>query len=78
MIYVCIKCSESHMVGFLGRILCTSAYGCIFVCIVVRDFRQSRSNMRQDFQMMFTTQVIYHYPVLVSIKKNMSVCKYVG
>ena len=34
MIYVCRKCSESNMTGFLGGILCTSAYGCIFVCIV--------------------------------------------
>ena len=25
MIYVCIKCSKSHMVGFIGGILCTSA-----------------------------------------------------
>ena len=35
MIDVCIKFSENYMAGFLGRILCTSAYGCIFVCIVV-------------------------------------------
>ena len=41
MIYVCIKCSESHMVSFLGGILCTSAYGCILVCIVVRYCKQS-------------------------------------
>ena len=41
MIDVCIKFSEIHMAGFLGGILCTSAYGCIFVFIVVRDFRQS-------------------------------------
>ena len=24
MIYVCIKCSESRIVGFLGGVLCTS------------------------------------------------------
>ena len=35
MIYVCIKCSESHMAGFLVVILCKSAYRCILVCIVV-------------------------------------------
>ena len=35
MIDVCINSSESHMDGFLGGVLCTSAYGCIFVCIVV-------------------------------------------
>ena len=39
MIYVCKKCSESHMVGFLGGILCNSAERCIFVCIVVQDCR---------------------------------------
>ena len=41
VIDVCIKCSESHMTGFLGGILCTGAYECIFVCIVVQDYRQS-------------------------------------
>ena len=35
IIDVCIKFSESRMVGFIGRMLCASAYGCIFVCIVV-------------------------------------------
>ena len=30
------NCSKSHMEGFLGRLLCTSAYRCIFVCSVVR------------------------------------------
>ena len=40
IIDVCIKCSESHMSGFIGRILCTSAYGCIFVYIVVQDYKQ--------------------------------------
>ena len=34
MIGVCINCSESHMVVFIGRFFCTSAYGCIFVCII--------------------------------------------
>ena len=42
MIDVCIKCSENHMTGFLVSILCTSAYCCIFVYIVVWDCRQSR------------------------------------
>ena len=35
MIDICIKCSENNMSGFLGGILCTSSYACIFVCIVV-------------------------------------------
>ena len=35
MIEVCINCIKSNMAGFIGGILCTSAYGCIFVCIVV-------------------------------------------
>ena len=35
MIEICIKCSESNIADFLGRILCTSAYACIFICIVV-------------------------------------------
>ena len=35
MVDVCIKCSKSHTAGCFGGFLCTSAYGCIFVCIVV-------------------------------------------
>ena len=35
MIDVCVKFSESHMSVFLGRLLCTSAYRCIFIYIVV-------------------------------------------
>ena len=42
LIYVCGKYSESHMAGFLGEILCTSSYGCIFVFIEFRHCRQSR------------------------------------
>ena len=34
-INVCINCSESHMAGFIGGVLCTDTYGCTFVCIVV-------------------------------------------
>ena len=30
-----IKSSKSCMAGFIGGILCTSAYRCIFVCSVV-------------------------------------------
>ena len=35
MIDICTNYSESHMVGFIVGILCKSAYGCIFVCIVL-------------------------------------------
>ena len=37
LVYVCVrrKCSKRHIVVFLGGLLCTSAYMCIFVCIVV-------------------------------------------
>ena len=35
MIGVFINFSETHMEGFIGKILCTSVYGCIFICIVV-------------------------------------------
>ena len=41
IIDVCINCRESHMAVFFDRILFTSAYGCIFVCIVVWYFRNS-------------------------------------
>ena len=37
MIDVCVKCSESNMVEFLGRILCTSAHRRLFLYILVRD-----------------------------------------
>ena len=37
IIDLCIKCSKNNMASFLGGILCTSAYGCIFLCIVVKD-----------------------------------------
>ena len=39
MIEVCIDISESHIAGFLGGFLCTSVYGCVFVCIFVWDRR---------------------------------------
>ena len=37
MLMMCTRriCSKSHTEGYLGRILCTSAYMCIFVCSVV-------------------------------------------
>ena len=35
MIDLFINFGKSHMLGFIGRLLCTSAYRCIFVCIVV-------------------------------------------
>ena len=41
MIYVCRKCSEINIAGFLGGLLCTSVYGCTFVCSVVGDCIQS-------------------------------------
>ena len=39
MIYICRKCSEINMAGFLGGLSCTSEYGCIFICSVSRDCR---------------------------------------
>ena len=41
IIDVCINNSERHMAGFLGGVLCTSAYMCIFVCIVLWEYRQN-------------------------------------
>ena len=64
MIYVCRKCSEIHMAGFLGGVLCTSVYRCIFVCIVVRDCRQSGLTQSMVFWMMFIARLIYYYPVI--------------
>ena len=42
MISVCINCSDIHIAGFLGMILYTSVYRCIFIFLVVWDCRQSR------------------------------------
>ena len=35
IIDVCVNCCEIHVEVFLGGVLCTGTYGCIFVCIVV-------------------------------------------
>ena len=42
MIYICRKYSKSHMAVFIGDLLCNSVYGCIFVCLLVQDYRESR------------------------------------
>ena len=38
MIYICSKCSDSHMTGFLGGILCSSVYWFIFEFSVLQDY----------------------------------------
>ena len=35
MIDACMNCSEIHMAGFICGLLCTGAYGCIFIYILV-------------------------------------------
>ena len=30
--------TEGHLAGFYGALLCTSACGCIFVCMIVWNF----------------------------------------
>ena len=42
MIDICINCSGGHTAGSIGRIVCTSDYGCVFVCIVVWDCIHNR------------------------------------
>ena len=41
MIDVCKNSSERHMADLMGGILCTSACGCIFVCMIVWDCRRN-------------------------------------
>ena len=67
VIYACIKCIESNMAGFIGGILCNSAFRCIFVCSVV-----TRGGVTWGlyFLMMFTGQVVHWYQVIAFIQIN--------
>ena len=67
MIDVCINSSEIHLVRFLGGILCMSAYGCIFVCIVVWDCIQNGviwGGLLGDIFCYRIVQVIHVHPVI--------------
>ena len=65
MIFVYRKFSKSHMAGFLGGLLCASAYRCIFICSVVWRSRVTWSGI---FWWFFTSQVMHWYRLIVSVQ----------
>ena len=73
MIKVCKNSSERHMADLMGGILCTSACGCIFACIIVWGFRWNWVIWGRIFGWFIViygkTRVISDHPV-IRVRKN--------
>ena len=67
IIDVCINCSESHIAGFIGRLLCTSTYGCIFTCLVLRYCRQNRVTWGRIFWCNFSIMVMRRWFTIIRL-----------